>query len=104
MVDFGALKHALRAECAELDERMLLPGESGTVSLRVEGDVVEAVAGASRYLFPREDVSILPVPNTTCECLAGHLLARTRARLGELPVRLEVTVEELPGQSATLGE
>jgi len=104
MVDFGALKDALRAECAELDERMLLPGESDTVSLHVDGDSVEARAGARRYLFPRDDVRILPVPNTTCECLAAHLLACTRTRLAELPVRLEITVEELPGQGATLGE
>ena len=104
LVDFGALKNALRAECADLDERVLLPGTSDTVSVRVDGDAVEAREGTRRYVFPREDVRILPIANTTCECLATHLLARTRARLAELPVRLEVTVEELPGQGATMGE
>lgn len=104
LVDFGALKDALRAECADLNERVLLPGESDTVSVRVQDDAVEAKQDDRRYVFPREDVRILPVTNTTCECLAAHLLARTRARLAGLPVRLEVTVEELPGQGATMGE
>jgi 6-pyruvoyltetrahydropterin/6-carboxytetrahydropterin synthase len=104
MVDFGALKDALRAECGELDERTLLPGQSATVAVHADREIVEARQGDRRYVFPRDDVRILPVPNTTCECLAAHLLARTRARLADLPVRLEVTVEELPGQSATMSE
>jgi hypothetical protein len=44
------------------------------------------------------------VRNTTCECLAQLLLERLRRRLGEIPIRLEVTVEESPGQGATVSE
>jgi 6-pyruvoyl-tetrahydropterin synthase len=105
LVDFAALKSALRAECAELDHRMLLPRDCPAVEIAEEGDGHLAVReGSRRFLFPAAEVRVLPVPNTTCECLAGHLLARLRARLGELPVRLEVRVEESPGQGATVGE
>ena len=104
LVDFSALKDALRVECSELDEHVLLPGESDAIAVRIEGDAVEARVGDRHYVFPRDDARILPVANTTCECLAAHLLTRTRARLADLPVRLEVTVEELPGQGATVGE
>jgi 6-pyruvoyltetrahydropterin/6-carboxytetrahydropterin synthase len=105
VVDFAALKQALRAECALLDHHMLLPGESPGVAVsRPEDGHVAVREGARRFLFPEDEVRILPVRNTTCECLAGFLLGQVRARLGGLPVRLEITVEESPGQGATVGE
>jgi 6-pyruvoyltetrahydropterin/6-carboxytetrahydropterin synthase len=104
VVDFRALKQALRAECALLDERMLLPTGSDVVAVQTEGDEVVAREGARRFVFPRDDVVLLPVLNTTCECLAAHLLAQVRGRLGDLPVRLDLSVEEIPGQGATVTE
>lgn len=105
LVDFAALKAALRAECAELDHRMLLPGECPEVEVGDGGDGHLAVReGDRRFLFPAAEVRVLPVRNTTCECLAGYLLARVRGRLGALPVRLELRIEESPGQGATVGE
>jgi 6-pyruvoyltetrahydropterin/6-carboxytetrahydropterin synthase len=105
LVDFAALKAALRAECADLDHRMLLPAECPAVAIESELDGHLAVReGDRRFLFPAAEVRVLPVPNTTCECLAAWLLGRVRARLGRLPVRLEVRVEESPGQGATVGE
>jgi len=104
LVDFAVLKRALREECADLDERTLLPTESDRVQVRQDGDTVAATEGARRFVFPLEDVRLLPIANTTCEALAAYLLAEVRRRLGALPVRLELTVEETPGQSATAGE
>jgi 6-pyruvoyltetrahydropterin/6-carboxytetrahydropterin synthase len=105
VVDFAALKSAVRAECELLDHRMLLPGDCPDVAIEPGGDGHVAVReGARRFLFPEAEVVVLPVRNTTCECLAGYLLGRVRARLGELPVRLEATVEESPGQGATIAE
>ncbi|MBV8084457.1 MAG: 6-carboxytetrahydropterin synthase [Chloroflexi bacterium] len=104
LVDFKALKTALRAECALLDERMLVAASSD--SLVVESDDTEVTVRAvgRRYVVPRDDVCLLPLRNTTCECLAEHLLHGVRSRLAELPARLEVGVEELPGQGAVVSE
>ena len=104
VVDFKTLKEALRAECNVLDERMLLPTLSAAVVVETRGDDVHARHGNRRFSFPRGDVQLLPVTNTTCECLAAHLLEAVRARLGPLPIRLELTVEEAPGQGATVAE
>jgi 6-pyruvoyltetrahydropterin/6-carboxytetrahydropterin synthase len=105
VVDFAALKQALRAECALLDHHMLLPGECPDVLVETQDDGHVAVRqGARHFLFPEVEVCVLPVRNTTCECLAEYLVGRVRARLGDLPVRLELTVEESPGQGATVGE
>ncbi|MFN2582833.1 MAG: 6-pyruvoyl tetrahydropterin synthase family protein [Candidatus Dormibacteria bacterium] len=104
VVDFGSLKRALRLECAALDERMLLPDSSDTVQVTVDGDDVHVAEGTRRFVFPTTDVALLPIPNTTCEWLAAHLIARLRGHLGDRDVRLALTVEEVPGQSATVQE
>jgi 6-pyruvoyltetrahydropterin/6-carboxytetrahydropterin synthase len=104
VVDFTTLKDAIRAECDLLDERTLIPTRSDVVSVAVDGDEVLVREGERRFVFPRGDVQLLAVANTTCECLAAHLLGAVRARLGSLPVRLEMSVEEVPGQGATMTE
>jgi 6-pyruvoyltetrahydropterin/6-carboxytetrahydropterin synthase len=105
VVDFAALKQAVTAECEALDHHMLLPGDCPDVVVEPGPDGHVAVReGARRFLFPEAEVRVLPVRNTTCECLAGYLLGRLRERLGSLPVRLEVGVEESPGQGATVAE
>jgi hypothetical protein len=65
---------------------------------------VRVRAGAKQYAFPADDVRLLPITNTTCECLAAYLLTAVRSHLGAAPVRLELGVEELPGQGASVGE
>jgi len=67
-----------------------------------------AVAGRPRYVFPRIDCALLPVPNTTVEMLAQYLAGRVHRELagsGGVALRaVEVEVEENFGQSATYRE
>ena len=104
VVDFSALKSALRALCAELDEHMLVPTRSAHVRVEETADAVVLTEGARRFVIPRADAVLLPVVNTTCECLAEHLLNALREELGRTLYRLEVRVEELPGQGASVSE
>jgi 6-pyruvoyltetrahydropterin/6-carboxytetrahydropterin synthase len=104
VIDFALLKAAARAEAALLDHRVLVPTACPQVRVTELDGEVELREGGRRFLLPASDTCLLPVSNTTCECLAGHLLGRLRDRLGEVPVRLEVTVEESPGQGATVVE
>ena len=63
-----------------------------------------AVDGKPRYVFPRSDCALLPVPNTTVEMLAELLASRLRAQLETTGARgvtaIEMEVEENFGQSA----
>lgn len=104
VVDFAALKAELRALCAELDERMLVPLGSPQVDVEETADGVRLSEGSRHFLIPSGDVVLLPVVNTTCECLAAHLLSRLRARLGSTSYRLRLLVEETPGQGAAVAE
>jgi 6-pyruvoyltetrahydropterin/6-carboxytetrahydropterin synthase len=104
VVDFAALKAELRGLCAELDEHMLIPLHSPQVRVEATPGGISLVEGSRRFLIPTADALLLPVVNTTCECLAVYLLARLRERLGGGGYRLELRVEETPGQGAAVAE
>lgn len=100
VMDFALLKQTLRAACAELDERMLIPTAGRTLEVSENGPEVSVRHRSRRFVFPAGDVRLLPIENTTCECLAAYLLEAVRAGLGP-GVSLEIRVEESPGQGAT---
>jgi 6-pyruvoyltetrahydropterin/6-carboxytetrahydropterin synthase len=88
---------------------VLLPLENERLKVREEGETVTvAVNGKPRYMFPRIDCALLPIPNTTVEMLAQYLAGRVRRELtasaGVELRAIEVEVEENFGQSATYRE
>jgi 6-pyruvoyltetrahydropterin/6-carboxytetrahydropterin synthase len=104
--DFVELKRLMRGLCDEIDHLVLLPLESDRVQVREEGEnVTVAVDGKPRYLFPRRDCALLPIPNTTVEMIAELLTDRLRVELEKTGARglsvIEMEVEENFGQSAT---
>jgi 6-pyruvoyltetrahydropterin/6-carboxytetrahydropterin synthase len=104
VLDFVSLKRMMRRLVDELDHRMLLPLENPQLQLREEGDSIQVLYKERRYVFPRSDVVLLPIPNTTAEMLARYLAGRAKAELqGTAAARLStlaVEVEESFGQSA----
>lgn len=101
--DFLALRAQAKALIDELDHRVLLPGAGDRIRVWEEGDRVRVRCEDREWAFPAGDVRILPLDNTTSERLAAHLAERLASRLaaeGAAVARLEVEVEESPGQSA----
>jgi len=107
--DFVELKGIMKRLCDEIDHLVLLPLESDRVKVVEEGEVVRvSVDGKPRYVFPRKDCALLPVPNTTVEMLARLLTIRLKAaiRPEALPdlTAIEMEVEENFGQVAVYRE
>jgi 6-pyruvoyltetrahydropterin/6-carboxytetrahydropterin synthase len=103
--DFVELKKIMRKLCDEIDHLVLLPLASQRITVIEEGEMVHVkVDGKLRYVFPRRDCALLPVPNTTVEMLAELLATRLRGELDAQGVRgmtaIEMEVEENFGQSA----
>ncbi len=102
--DFGRLKRLMRRLCDELDHKVLLPLENPQIKLTDQDGGVSVVYGEKRYFFPRQDVFLLPVPNTTAEMIARYLGRRVQEELSAANARnltsLMVEVEESFGQSA----
>jgi 6-pyruvoyltetrahydropterin/6-carboxytetrahydropterin synthase len=101
--DFVSLKKLMRRLVDEMDHRMLLPLQNPALKLSEEGDGIQVLYKDRRYVFPKQDVVLLPIPNTTAEMLATYLLGRVKEELkkagGGRLTALAVEVEESFGQS-----
>ncbi|MEI6043663.1 MAG: 6-carboxytetrahydropterin synthase [Chloroflexota bacterium] len=109
--NFSDLKPLVRQECKALDHLMLLAAHNPHLTYTYGEGEVEVRFGTRRYLFPQEEVILLPIENTTAELLAYYLLRQIRAGLSqqarvelEKLHRIEVMVEEQPGQAAFYAE
>lgn len=101
LVPVAPVKTTIRALCAALDERVLVPEKSPQLSLERGAETLEVRLGARAYRFPSDEVVLLPLPNVTIEGLARHLWGELAATLERGRIRwLRVEVEETAGQSA----
>jgi len=98
VIDFIALRDALKGLVDELDHRMLLPTDHPTIHVTADEKSVEVTFEDRRWVFPRGDCILLPVPNTTTELLARYLgrrlLDELEKRTGSRPQRLRIEVDE----------
>lgn len=102
VVDFIALREALKDIVAELDHHMLLPTGHPTIRVTPGDSSVEVTFEDRRWVFPRGDCVLLPVVNTTAELLARYigqkLIASLSSSQGIVPRRLQIEVDECEGQ------
>jgi 6-pyruvoyl-tetrahydropterin synthase len=103
LLDFTEAKTALRQAIHPLRRRTLLPANAPEVTVHEGGQVV-VDDGHKRYELPAEDVTLLPVPNTTTEAIASWLVARvTPALQGATRLRrIELVLAEAPDTAATV--
>ncbi|MCG8346972.1 MAG: 6-carboxytetrahydropterin synthase [Chloroflexales bacterium] len=108
VLDFTRVKHMMKRLCDELDHRMLLPLYNSLLELEYSEDSIAVRYKQRRFVFPREDVVLLPIANTTAEMLAQHICRRALEELGKNDTSrltaITVEVEESIGQSATYRE
>ena len=103
--DFVVIKQVMKRLCDEIDHKVLLALENPKLQVAERGDsVTVAYEGQPRYVFPKADCALLPVPNTTVEMLAELLADRFRRELESMGARgltaIEMEIEENFGQSA----
>ena len=106
IIDFGAIKRAVAALCAEWRERTLVAERNPETRIRRDAGELELHVCGQRYVMPEEDALVLPVDNTTVEALSAlwaELLATRLAGVlrDSAAVGLEVSIEESPGQGAS---
>jgi 6-pyruvoyltetrahydropterin/6-carboxytetrahydropterin synthase len=104
--DFSVLKRIMRKLCDDIDHRVLLPTENPHLQIAERDDAITvAYQEQPRYVFPKRDCALLPLPNTTVEMLAELLATQLQAALASEGAAgitaIEMEVEENFGQSAT---
>lgn len=113
VVDFCKLKPKVKRFCDELDHKTILP--EGNDRLTIEdlddGHIQVFFArndgGRDRFVFPRRDVLVLPLANTSTERLAEYLgeriLQAARSEASGKLTSFEIEVEESGGQCGIYG-
>jgi len=102
--DFVELKKTVRRICDRLDHHFLLPIKAQHLDIKEADEEWEIRFENRRYVFPVEDVLVLPVDSITAERLAEYICGQLIESLKEQG-RLNLTsitvgVEEAPGQTA----
>jgi len=109
VVDFLVLKKIAEEECAQLHFRTLLPRQSDCLQIQESAtQVTVQCEDDTSFVFPRQDVYLLPIVHSSSEEIARYLLSRLRERLkearGNTIQTIEVMVEDIPGQEAVCRE
>ena len=104
VIDYILLRDILKAIVDQLDHRMLLPTDHPQIRVTANDREVEARFEDRRWVFPRHDCILLPIPNTTTELLARYigrqLLANLEEATGARPTHVRIEVDDCFGQVA----
>jgi len=103
--DFLDIKPVVREICQELDHRLLLPQKHPTLKIESKDKNFEVTCpDKSFFSFPKQDILLLPIENTSAERIAiyfSHELAkRIKKKFDFIFKSLSIEIEETPGQSA----
>ncbi len=105
VIDFIPFKPLVRQLCDDMDHCLLLPDSNPHLRIETDDTAVSVWHRDGGYFqFPKEDVRILPVPNTSTEMLARHighkLIEGIREKVPGADFQsIEIQVEESRGQS-----
>lgn len=101
-VDFNVLKKSIKARLDLWDERVLLPALHPEMKFATSGDSLEVKFRERYYVFPQNEVILVPVSNTSVEQMSRLLAEDFFLEFHKLGVRqLVVRVEETRGQAAS---
>ena len=102
VIDFIALRDALQKITIDLDHHMLLPTQHKMIKVTPDEKEVLVSFDDKRWIFPREDCVLLPIPNTTTELLAKYIGERLIEEIGSALTQnatlIRIAVDENNGQ------
>ncbi len=97
--DYNVYKRRLAALCDELDEYLLLAGDSPYQEISEQGANYRVQFADEEMLFLRSDTIVLPLRNATVEEFSHYLLQRLlQASAGEDLREVQLCVASGPGQ------
>ena len=106
VLDFADVKQAVHRIIDRMDHRVLLPSRSDELIIREGNEQIEIDYGRPAWMvIPKAHACLVPVQHTTAELLAQHIAEELWKSLRKRTAieRLEVELEESPGQGARAG-
>jgi 6-pyruvoyltetrahydropterin/6-carboxytetrahydropterin synthase len=97
--DYNIYKARIEHICAQLDEYMLLAGDSPYQRIEEQGDYYRVTFAGDEMLFLRKDTQVLPLTNATVEEFSHYLLKGLLQQCAGDDLReVELCVASGPGQ------
>lgn len=101
-VDFNVFKKIIKAYLDQWDEMVLLPEKHSDMKFKKTAKSLEVTFRDRFYVFPVQEVLLLPVSNTSVEQFSRLLAEAFFAEFRSYGVlKVQVYVEETPGQGAS---
>lgn len=101
-VDFNVFKKYIKQQLDSWDEMVLLPKDHSDMNFKTTGRSLEVTFRDRFYVFPQDEVLLLPVTNTSVENLSALLAKNFFEAFKKYGVRkVRVYVEETRGQGAS---
>ena len=102
IIDFSQIKKELKMIADELDHRILIPGNSASLTLKDEHDQITLDSMGKKYILPKQDCIILPLTSTSAENLSAYILEKILPKIKNEKslTKIEIGVDEGYGQGA----
>lgn len=104
--DYSISRKKILMLCRSLNEYMLLPEKSPHLSIEAEGDFYKVIFNKRSMYFLQAETILLPIENTTSECLAEWFLSELmtdKADLAEKCIKeICVSVSTTVGQRSSV--
>lgn len=101
--NYQMMKQKLRDMCRSLNEYTVLPGKSNLIKIQSLQNKITVTFGNDEFVFPKSDVLILPIANSTVEEFSQYILDKLcedKAMLDQFQIQgLTVGVASGPGQT-----
>lgn len=99
-LDFSKAKTSLKEIADSLDHTVLIPEKNKIMHLRKENSSIYVKVREKEYTFPLSECRILPIMDTTAECLSIYILDKFRESLEGNYEEIDIEIHEGPGQYA----
>jgi 6-pyruvoyltetrahydropterin/6-carboxytetrahydropterin synthase len=107
-VSFSYFKKLLEQLCSQWHSKVLIAKNCPFIQIQKQDlHEIDFLLCGKHYVFPMEDVELLPLENISVECLT-ELFCKTFASqikedlIGKVILGVQVRIEETPGQGATI--
>ncbi|MCL5874768.1 MAG: 6-carboxytetrahydropterin synthase [Candidatus Thermoplasmatota archaeon] len=99
-LDFSKAKSNLKEIADFLDHGVLIPEKRKGIILEEKEENLNVKLEGKIYSFPQEECRVIPVKDTTAECLSEYILDKFVKSLEQRVEEIEIEVHEGPGQYA----
>jgi 6-pyruvoyltetrahydropterin/6-carboxytetrahydropterin synthase len=104
LIDISEVKPIIKKICDTFDHKLILPAQNQYLDIMLEGTNYHVSHGGSYFSFPKEEVLVIPIDNTTMENFAKVIAEIILEKIENIENNVEeilITVRETQGQQSS---